>query len=79
VVISGSDVRRERAERVEGGFSALAKLLVHVHLDLVHRHMAGSLDHDLAALIPCDLCEFAQRLQFASPVLRTVLHRSHRR
>src|SRR5262249_19708704 len=39
------------------------ELLVHVDLDLVHRHMAGALDHDLAALVPRDLREFAERLQ----------------
>ena len=71
VVVAGRDVRRQRAERVEGGLAALAQLLVHVELDLVHRHMAGAFDHHLAALYPGNLRQFAERLQFRK--LRTVV------
>ena len=63
VVVARRDVGGERPQRVERGLAALLELLVHVDLDLVHRHVAGALDHDLAALLPGDLGELAQRLQ----------------
>jgi hypothetical protein len=50
-------------ERVEGRLAAFAQLLLHVDLDLVHRHVAGALDHHLAALVPGDLGQLAQRLE----------------
>src|SRR5690606_11210715 len=55
VVIAGRDVGGQRAEGVEGRLVAVLQLLVHVLLDLVHRHMAGALDHHLAAVVPGDL------------------------
>ena len=64
VIIAGCDVGGQRAKRVERRLAAFAKLLVHVDLDLVHRHVAGALDHHLAALVPGHLGQFAQRLQF---------------
>ncbi len=64
VVIAGGDVRGERPEGVEGGFAADLQLLLHVDLDLVHRHVAGAFDHDLAALVPCDFRELAQGVEF---------------
>ena len=64
VVVARRDVGGQRPERVERRLAAFAQLLVHVDLDLVHRHMAGAFDHHLAALVPGDLGQFAQRLQF---------------
>ena len=64
VVVAGRDVGRQRPERVERRLAAFAQLLLHVDLDLVHRHVAGALDHHLAALVPGDLRQLAQRLQF---------------
>ena len=63
VVVAGGDVGGQRAQGVERGLVADLQLQVHVLLDLVHRHMAGALDHHLAALVPRDLREFAERLQ----------------
>jgi hypothetical protein len=37
-------------ERVERRLVAFLELLIHVGLDLVHRHVAGALDHHLAAV-----------------------------
>jgi hypothetical protein len=37
--------------------------LVHVLLDLVHRHVAGAFDHHLHVVLPGDLGQLAQRLQ----------------
>jgi hypothetical protein len=50
-------------EGVERRLAAFAKLLLHVDLDLVHRHVAGALDHHLAAFVPSDLGQLAKRLQ----------------
>ena len=44
-------------------FAAFLELLLHVDLDLVHRHMTGAFDHHLAAFVPGDLRQFAQRLK----------------
>ena len=71
VVVARRDVGGERAERVERRLAAFLQLLVHVDLDLVHRHMAGAFDHHLAAFLPGDLREFAQRLQLGE--LRAVV------
>ena len=47
------------------------KLEIHVLLDLVHRHVAGALDHHLHVVFPRDLGEFSQGLQFGE--LRLVI------
>ena len=71
VVIARRDVGRQRPERIERRLAALLELLVHVDLDLVHRHVAGAFDHHLAALVPRNFREFAERLQFGE--LRAVV------
>ena len=58
-------------ERVERRLAAFLELLVHVDLDLVHRHVAGALDHHLAALAPRDLRQLAERFEFGE--LRAVV------
>jgi hypothetical protein len=60
VVVARRDVGDERPERVERRLAAGFELLVHVGLDLVHRHVAGALDHHLAR--PC-----AQAILVSSP------------
>ena len=64
VVVAGRDVGRERAERVEGRLAADFELLFHVLLDLVHRHMAGALDHHLHVRLPGAVGELAERIEF---------------
>ncbi len=64
VIIAGGDVCGERPERVEGGLAADFELLGHVDADLVHGHVAGAFDHDLAVSGPGALREFAQRFEF---------------
>ena len=61
VIVSGGDVGGERPERVEGRLAAKPKLLVHVVLDQMHRHVAGALDHGLHVVLPGDLRELAER------------------
>ena len=63
VVVAGRDVGGQGPERVEGRLVAVFQLLIHIGLDLVHRHVAGALDHDLAALGPGDLGQLAQGAQ----------------
>ena len=50
-------------ERIERRLAAFLELLLHVDLDLVHGHVAGTFDHHLAALVPGDLGELAQGLE----------------
>ena len=63
VVVARGDVGGERAERVEGRLVTGLQLEVDVLLDLVHRHVAGPLDHHLHVVAPRDLGELAQRAQ----------------
>ena len=65
MVIAGRDVGGERPQRIEGGLAAFAQLFLHVHLDLVHGHMARPFDHDLTALVPGDLRQFPERFEFS--------------
>ena len=60
VVVAGRDVGGERSERVERRFAAHLKLLGHILLDLVHRHMAGAFDHHLNIGFPRAVGEFAK-------------------
>ena len=63
VVVGRGDVGGQRAQRVEG--SLLAELLFQAHVldDLVHRDVAGSLDHHLHAMGFGDLGQLTQRAQ----------------
>ena len=63
VVVGRRDVGDQRAQRIERRLAANRELLLHVGLDLVHRHVAGPFDHHLAAMPPGDLRQLAQRLQ----------------
>jgi hypothetical protein len=65
VVVAWRDVGGQGAKGVERGFAALIQLQVHVLLDHVHRHMAGAFDHHLNVVLPGDLGQFAEGLQFA--------------
>ena len=71
VVVARRDVGGQRPEGIERRLAAFFQLLVHVDLDLVHRHVAGAFDHDLAALLPRHLREFAERFEFGE--LRAVI------
>ena len=64
VVVTRCDVRGQRAEGVERRLVAAFELLVHVLLDELHGHVARALDHGLHIVLPGDLREFAQRLEF---------------
>ena len=63
VVVARRNVGRQRAQRIERRLATLFELLYHIHLDLVHRHVAGAFDHDLHAVFPGELGQFPQRLQ----------------
>ncbi|CAE6853589.1 hypothetical protein R69658_07281 [Paraburkholderia aspalathi] len=65
VVVARRDVGRQRSQRVERCFVTPFELQVHVLLDQLHRHVAGALDHGLNVVLPRDLRELAERLQFA--------------
>src|SRR5260370_370620 len=63
VVVTRRNVGGERAQSVERRLAALIELLLHVDLDLVHRHVAGAFDHDLNIVLPGELGQLAQGLQ----------------
>ena len=58
-------------ERIERRLAASAELLLHVDLDLVHGHVAGALDHHLAAHVPGDARQLAEGLELGE--LRAVV------
>ena len=64
MVVAGSDIGDQRAERVERRFVAELLLLVHLLLDLVERNVAGTFDHHLHVVLPGFAGQFAQGLQF---------------
>ena len=59
VVVTGKDVRHERAEDIERCAVAEPPLQLHVELDLVKRNVPGTFDHHLAAVAPSRLGQFA--------------------
>src|SRR6185437_16016096 len=63
VVVARRDVRGEGTQGVERRLAAGGELLVHVLLDLVHRHVAGAFDHHLAVALPGGTGELAQGLE----------------
>ena len=65
VVVAGSDVRDERAKRVERRFVAPFHFLVDLLLNFVHGNVAGAFNHDLDIVLPGFFCEFAKDFQFS--------------
>ena len=63
VVVAGCDVGHQRAQHVERRLVALDGLFLHVHGDLVHRHVAGAFHHHLAAAGLGPPGQLAQRLE----------------
>ena len=63
VVVAGSDVGDQRAERVERRAVAVFDFLVDLLLDLVERHVAGTFDHDLHVVLPGLRGQLAERLE----------------
>jgi len=64
VVVAGSDVCDERAERVERSFVAKLVFLFHLQLDLVERDVAGAFDHRLHVVFPGFFGEFTEDFEF---------------
>ena len=64
MVVAGSDVGDQRAERVERSFVAEFDFFFDLLLDLVHGDVAGAFDHDLHVVLPGFLGEFAESLEF---------------
>lgn len=75
VVVARGDVGDQGTEYIKRRFGAFLHLLAHVHLDLVHGHVAGAFDHHLHVVRPGAAGEFAQGLQFGKlgGVARVVL------
>ena len=54
VIVARRHVGGERSQRIEGCLVADGELTIHVLLDQVHGHVAGTLDHDLTLVLPGD-------------------------
>ncbi len=65
VVVTGCDIGYKRSENIERRVVADALLELHVRFDLVHRHVAGSLDHYLNVLCPCAFGKSAELYKLA--------------
>src|SRR6185436_5043221 len=63
VVVPRGDVGDQGPQNIEGGLVADSLLHLNVHGDLIHRDMAGTLDHYLDILVPSPSSELPQRLQ----------------
>ena len=70
----------KRAQYIEGRFTALLHLLLHVELDLIERHMAWTFHHHLHIVLPGAAGEFTQGMQFSqlSSIRSIVLHPGRR-
>ena len=64
MVVTRSDICRERAKCVERRVVAHFNLAVHVFANLVHRHVTRTFNDDLNALLPGNFGEFAERIKF---------------
>ena len=60
VVVAGSYVGYQRAQRVERSLVAPLIFEIDLLLDLVHRNVAGAFDHYLHVVLPGDAGQFAQ-------------------
>ena len=65
MVVSGSDVAYQRAERVERRSGAIDDLTIHVFPNFVHRNMSRTFDNHLNVVLPSDFRQFAEHFQFA--------------
>src|SRR5215831_10042300 len=63
VIVTGRDIGDQRTQRVEGRLVAHLALLDDLELDLVHRNVAGALNHHLDIVFPGFLGELAQGFQ----------------
>ena len=64
VVITGEYIRNHRAQDIERRTVANRLLALHVHLDLVERHMAGAFDHHLHSALAGTQDQLAKHVKF---------------
>ena len=65
VIVARGDVGGQRPQGVEGRLVTVLELELHVLGDLVHRHVAGALDHHLNIVLPRLLGQLAQDLELS--------------
>ncbi|CAI8357841.1 MAG: Uncharacterised protein [Cyanobium sp. ARS6] len=63
MVITRCDVRHQRAENIERCLVALLHLFFHVELDLIHRHVAWTLNHHLNVFLPGTTRQFTKGVE----------------
>ncbi len=64
MVVAGGDIGYQRSQGVEGRFVAVLQLLIHVLFHQVHGHMARAFDHHLHIVLPGDMGQLAEGLEF---------------
>ena len=64
MVVTRCDVRHDGAERIERRIVAFFYLALHILLNLVHGHVAGTFDESLHILVPSTLHKLAHRVEF---------------
>ncbi len=60
VIVTRSDIRDKRTERVERRLLAHLDFFVYLQLDLVHRYVAGTFNHHLNVEFPSLSRQFSQ-------------------
>ena len=64
MVVTRCDVRHDGAERIERRIVAFFYLALHILLNLVHGHVAGTFDESLHILVPSTQHKLAHRVEF---------------
>src|SRR5438045_3297263 len=63
VIVARRDIGYKRPQRIEGRLMADLSLLCDLHLDLIHRYVAGTFDHHLNVILPSLASQFSKRLE----------------
>ena len=63
MIITRCNIGNQRSQHIEGSSVADGLLDLHIGSDLIHRHMSGSLHHDLYILLPGSLGELPKAKQ----------------
>ena len=64
VIVAWRDIGDQWPEHVERRLVAFFHLPFHVHVDLIHRHMARAFHHDLTTFLPSAASQFTENVQF---------------
>ena len=63
MVVARCNIGGQGPQSIERRFVAVLQLLGHIAADHLHRHMSRAFNHYLYVILPCNFCQFAQRVQ----------------